>query len=139
MGRRFSTTTWSAWGEPSPGLSLRRRPPDQQHDTRSVEHKQDPWVRAELGLLRLDPPQQAAALAGLDEQMWRYSHCCQAMLQLTPNVVQDGNLTRRWKTAATPEHRLVETAILDQERQGQRDQRYPQTTPRHLRNQICRQ
>jgi hypothetical protein len=139
MGRSCSTTTWSAAGETSTGLTLRRSRPDQKNDNRFVEQKHATLARADLGPLRVDTLPQAAARDVLDDHRWLYDHFFQPVLQLIQNVVQDGKLTRRWDTAATPDQRLVETEILDKERQGPLDQRYTQTNPRHLRNQIYRQ
>jgi hypothetical protein len=127
------------WGEEITGLRLSRSRPYHKNDNRFVEQKNDTLVRAFLGPLRLDTPQQAAALDALYDQMWLYYNFFQPVLHLVEKVVQDGKLKRRWDTAATPYQRLVGTGILDKEGQCQLDHLYTQTNPRQLRTQIYQQ
>ncbi len=96
-------------------------------------------MRAYLGQVRLDTPQQAAALDLLYDVMWLYYNFFQPVLPLRQQEVVDDKLKRRWDTAPTPYQRLVGMGILDKERRGQLDQLYMQTNPRQLRNEIYRQ
>src|SRR5205085_3003078 len=60
------------WKDKVKGVQLSRSRPYQKNDNRMVEQKNDTLVRQYLGQLRLDSPEQMAALNALYEQMWLY-------------------------------------------------------------------
>ncbi len=69
-------------GEELTGLTLSRSRPYHKNDNRIVEQKNDTLVRAYLGQVRLDTPQQAAALDLLYDVMWLYYNFFQPVLHL---------------------------------------------------------
>src|ERR1700738_1499896 len=58
------------WKEKVTGVKLSRSRPWHKNDNRLVEQKNDTLVRQYLGDLRLDTPEQIAALHTLYEDMW---------------------------------------------------------------------
>jgi hypothetical protein len=127
------------WKEKVSGVRLSRSRPYQKNDNRMVEQKNDTLVRQYLGQLRLDTPEQVAALNALYEQMWLYYNLFQPVLHLCEKVVQGDKVHRKWDQAKTPYERLLASSVLSPEQQARLRQLYEQTNPRQLREAIYRQ
>ncbi len=75
------------WKDKVSGVQLSRSRPWHKNDNRLVEQKNDTLVRQYLGDLRLDTPEQIAALNALYEQMWLYYNLFQPVLHLAEKQV----------------------------------------------------
>lgn len=126
------------FGEELTGLTLSRSRPYHKNDNRFVEQKNATLVRAYLGHLRLDTPEQVAALNDLYEQLWTYYNLFQPVLHLAEKTVVDGRLRRRWDTAQTPCQRLVATEVLTVAQHERLHALHRQTNPLLLREEIYR-
>ena len=104
-----------------------------------VEQKNDTLVRQYLGDLRLDTPEQIAALNALYEDMWLYYNLFQPVLHLCEKTVVEGKVHRKWDEAKTPYERVVASGVLSCEQQARLQQLYEQTNPAQLRESIYRQ
>ena len=127
------------WKDKVSGVQLSRSRPWKKNDNRMVEQKNDSLVREYLGDLRLDTPEQIAALNTLYEQMWLYYNLFQPVLHLTEKSIVGDKVRRKWDAAKTPYERLLASGVLSAERQAHLQQLYAQTNPRQLREAIYRQ
>src|SRR6266700_2492191 len=75
------------WKDKVSGVQLSRSRPWHKNDNRLVEQKNDTLVRQYLGDLRLDTPEQIAALNAIFEQMWLYYNLFQPVLHLAEKQV----------------------------------------------------
>lgn len=126
------------FGEEVTGLTLSRSRPYHKNDNRFVEQKNATLVRAYLGHLRLDTPEQVAALNDLYDQLWTYYNLFQPVLRLAEKTIVDGRLRRRWDTAQTPYQRLLATDGLTTAQHERLHALYQQTNPLLLREEIYR-
>lgn len=127
------------WKEKVSGVQLSRSRPWHKNDNRLVEQKNDTLVRQYLGELRLDTPEQIAALNALYEDMWLYYNLFQPVLHLCEKQVVGQKVVRKWDAAKTPYERLLASGILSAEQQTHLRQLYEQTNPLQLRNALYRQ
>ena len=127
------------WKDKVTGVQLSRSPPYQKNDNRMVEQKNDTLVRQYLGDLRLDTPEQIAALNALYEQMWLYYNLFQPVLHLCEKTSVGDKVRRKWDAAKTPYERLLASGVLSAEQQARLQQLYEQTNPLQLRQAIYRQ
>lgn len=127
------------FGEELTGLTRSRSRPYHKNDSRFVEQKNATLVRAYVGQLRLDTPEQVAALNALYADLWTYYNLFQPVLRLVDKPIVDGKLRRVWGAAQTPYARLLATGVLTAAQQETLAQRYAQTNPRQLRRQIYQQ
>ncbi len=121
------------------GVRLSRSRPYQKNDNRMVEQKNDTLVRQYVGQLRLDTPEQVAALDALYEQMWLYYNVFQPVLHLCEKTMVGEKVVRKWDDAKTPYERLLASSVLSSEHQARLQQLYEQTNPFQLREAIYRQ
>lgn len=126
------------FGEELTGLTLTRSRPYHKNDNRFVEQKNATLVRAYLGHIRLDTPEQVAALNDLYDQLWTYYNLFQPVLHLAEKTIVDGRLRRRWDTAQTPYQRLVASDGLTLDQQARLHALHRQTNPLLLRDDIYR-
>lgn len=126
------------WKDKVSGLQLSRSRPWHKNDNRMVEQKNDTLVREYLGDLRLDTPEQIAALNALYEQMWLYYNLFQPVLHLCEKTMVGDKVRRKWDAAKTPYERLLESAVLSAEQQTRLQQLYEQTNPLQLREVLYR-
>jgi hypothetical protein len=127
------------WGEAITGLTLSRSRPYKKDDNRFVEQKNYTLVRAYLGHVRLDTPEQVAALNTLYDQMWLYYNFFQPVLHLVEKTVDPTSptrLRRRWDAAVTPFDRLCATHALAPERRAELEALRARTNPRALRRAL---
>ena len=103
------------------------------------DQKNDTLVRQYLGQLRLDTPEQVAALDALYEQMWLYYNLFQPVLHLCEKTLVGDKVVRKWDEAKTPYERLLAKGVLSPEQQARLQQLYEQTNPLQLRQAIYRQ
>ena len=101
-----------------------------------VEQKNDTVVRQYVGQLRLETPEQVAALDALYEQMWLYYNLFQPVIHLSEKIVEGDTVRRKWDQAKTPYERLLATDILSQTHREKLTQLDEQTNPMRLRQQI---
>ncbi len=127
------------WKDKVTGVQLSRSRPWQKNDNRMVEQKNDSLVREYLGDLRLDTPEQIAALNTLYEQMWLYYNLFQPVLHLCEKQVVGDTVRRKWDAAKTPYERLLASGVLGSEQQAHLQQLYAQTNPLQLREALYRQ
>ena len=127
------------FGEDVTGLTRSRSRPYHKNDSRFVEQKNATLVRAYVGQLRLDTAAQVAALNALYADLWTYYNLFQPVLRLVDKPIVAGKLRRQWDAAQTPYARLVASGVLTAAPQESLAQRYAQTNPRQLRQQIYRQ
>jgi hypothetical protein len=127
------------WGKEITGLTLSRSRPYQKNDNRFVEQKNSSLVRQYFGTLRLDTPEQVAAINVLYEQMWLYYNLFQPVLHLCEKAVVADHVVRKWDEAKTPYERLRASSVLSAEQQARLQQLYEQTNPLQLRQAIYRQ
>jgi hypothetical protein len=127
------------FGETITGLTLSRSRPYHKNDNRFVEQKNATLVRAYLGHLRLETPEQVARLNALYDQMWIYYNLFQPVLHLAEKRIVDGKLRRVWDEAQTPYQRLLATGLLAPAQAQDLAHCYQQTNPRRLRGEIYRQ
>jgi len=124
------------WKEKVTGVRLSRSRPYQKNDNRMVEQKNDTLVRQYVGQLRLDTPEQVAALDALYEQMWLYYNLFQPVLHLCEKTMVGDKVVRKWDEAKTPYERLLDCAVLSPEQQERLQQLYEHTNPAQLRETI---
>jgi hypothetical protein len=96
-------------------------------------------VRAYLGHVRLDTPEQVAALNALYDDMWLYYNFFQPVLHLVAKTVDPTSptrLRRRWDAARTPFDRLCTTNTLASDRLAELAALRARTNPRALRHQL---
>jgi hypothetical protein len=124
------------WKEKVTGVQLSRSRPWHKNDNRMVEQKNDTLVRQYLGQLRLDTPEQIAALNVLYEQMWLYYNLFQPVLHLCEKTLVGDKVRRKWDQAKTPYERLVASGVLSPQQQAHLQQHYEQTNPLQLRTAI---
>lgn len=124
------------FGEEMTGLTLSRSRPYHKNDNRFVEQKNATLVRAYLGTMRLDTPEQVAALDALYAQSWVFYNLFQPVLHLVEKTIEDGRLRRRWDIAQTPFERLLATGVLTPAQEERLRTRYEQTNPRQLRTDL---
>src|SRR6266566_5116902 len=124
------------WKEKVTGVRLSRSRPYQKNDNRMVEQKNDTLVRQYVGQLRLDTPEQVAALDALYEQMWLYYNLFQPVLHLRQKTVVGDRVKRKWDQAQTPYERVQALGVLPPEQQARLQQLYEQTNPLALRQEI---
>src|SRR6266849_4605219 len=103
------------------------------------DQKNDTLVRQYLGDLRLDTPEQVAALDALYEQMWLYYNLFQPVLHLSEKLLVGDKVVRKWDEAQTPYERLLARGVLSAQQQARLQQLYEQTNPLQLRQTIYRQ
>src|SRR5206468_2377862 len=115
---------------------LSRSRPYHKNDNRFVEQKNSSLVRQYFGTLRLDTPEQVAAMNALYEKMWLYYNLFQPVLHLTHKQGQPDGIVRKWDTAQTPYQRLVASGTLSAEQQAHLQALYEQTNPLRLREEI---
>ena len=127
------------WKDKVSGVQLSRSRPWHKNDNRMVEQKNDTLVRQYLGDLRLDTPEQIAALNALYEDMWLYYNLFQPVLHLVEKTSQGDKVRRKWDAAQTPYERLLASGMLKPEQQTRLQQLYAQTNPLRLREAIYRQ
>ena len=126
------------WKEKVVGVQLSRSRPYQKNDNRIVEQKNDTLVRQYLGHLRLDTPEQIAAMNVIYEKMWLYYNLFQPVLHLCEKTMAGDKIRRTWDKAQTPFERLKATGKLSAQQQQHLQVLYEQTNPRQLRNEIHR-
>ncbi len=124
------------WKDKVTGVQLSRSRPYHKNDNRFVEQKNSSLVRQYFGTLRLDTPEQVAAMNGLYEQMWLYYNLFQPVLHLKEKRVEPDGIVRTWDTAQTPYQRLLASGRLSQEQQARLQALYEQTNPLRLRQEI---
>ncbi len=127
------------WKDKVSGVQLSRSRPFQKNDNRMVEQKNDTLVRQYLGDLRLDTPEQIAALNVLYEQMWLYYNLFQPVLHLCEKTPVGDKVRRKWDAATTPYERVLASGVLSHEQQTRLQQLYEQTNPLQLREALYRQ
>lgn len=127
------------WGETITGLTLSRSRPYQKNDNRFVEQKNDSLVRAYLGDVRLDTPEQCAALNALYDQMWTYYNLFQPVLHLVEKTVDPtspSRVRRKWDEAQPPFARLCATHALPPADHARLAALREGTNPRVLRREL---
>lgn len=124
------------WKEKVTGVQLSRSRPYHKNDNRNVEQKNATLVRQYFGTLRLDTPEQVAAMNALYEQMWLYYNLFQPVLHLAEKRVGPDGVQRIWDTAQTPYQRLLASGKLSAEQQARLQTLYGQTNPLRLRQAI---
>lgn len=124
------------WKDKVTGVQLSRSRPYHKNDNRFVEQKNSSLVRQYFGTLRLDTPEQVAAMNALYEKMWLYYNLFQPVLHLTDKQVQPDGVVRKWDRAQTPYQRLLASGKLSAEQQARLQARYEQTNPLRLREEI---
>jgi hypothetical protein len=118
------------------GVQLSRSRPSHKNDNRFVEQKNASLVRQYFGTLRLDTPEQVAAMNALYDKLWLYYNLFQPVLHLTEKQVHPGGIVRKWDTAQTPDQRLLASGTLSAEQQARLQALYEQTNPLRLREEI---
>lgn len=124
------------WKEKVLGIHLSRSRPYQKNDNRMVEQKNDTLVRQYFGHVRLDTPEQIAAMNVIYEKMWVYYNLFQPVLHLCEKTVAGDKVRRKWDRAQTPFERLKATGTLSAQQQQRLQALYEQTNPRQLRDEI---
>ena len=127
------------FGETLTGMQLSRSRPYHKNDHRLVEQKNATLVRAYLGQLRLDTPEQVDRLNGLYDDLWIYSNLFQPVLHLASKMIVNNRVRRTWDTAQTPYQRLLATGQLTADANIRLAELAQQTNPRTLRQRIYRQ
>jgi hypothetical protein len=130
--------------ERAPGVHLSRSRPWKKNDNRFVEEKNSTLVRAYLGDMRLDTPQQCRLLNQIYQDMWLYYNFFQPVLrQIEKTIVDDGSgiyrCRRKHDVAKTPLQRLLDSQILTDEKRAYLLDLYQRTNPRELRRRIYQQ
>jgi hypothetical protein len=126
------------WKEKVVGVQLSRSRPYHKNDNRNVEQKNATLVRKYFGTVRLDTPEQVAAMNALYEQMWLYYNLFQPVMHLSEKIVGADEIQRKWDTAQTPYQRLRASGTLTAEQQTRLQALYEQTNPLRLREEIAR-
>lgn len=126
------------WKEKVVGVQLSRSRPYHKNDNRNVEQKNATLVRKYFGTVRLDTPEQVAAMNALYEQLWLYYNLFQPVMHLSEKIVGTEAIQRKWDTAQTPYQRLLATGTLSAEQQTRLQTLYEQTNPLRLREEIVR-
>jgi hypothetical protein len=124
------------WKDKVIGVQLSRSRPYHKNDNRFVEQKNSSLVRQYFGTLRLDTPEQVAAMNALYEKMWLYYNLFQPVLHLCEKQIEPEGIVRKWDRAQTPYQRLVANGTLSPEQQARLHALYEQTTPLRLREEI---
>ena len=124
------------WKDKVKGVQLSRSRPYQKNDNRFVEQKNSSLVRQYFGTVRLDTPEQVAAMNGLYEKMWLYYNLFQPVLHLKEKQVQPDGIVRKWDQAQTPYQRLLASGKLSAEQHARLQALYEHTNPLRLREEI---
>ena len=124
------------WKDKVTGVQLSRSRPYHKNDNRFVKQKNSSLVRQYFGILRLDTPEQVAAMNALYEKMWLYYNLFQPVLHLSQKQVHSDGIVRQWDRAQTPYQRLVASGTLRAEQQARLQMLYEQTNPLRLREEI---
>jgi hypothetical protein len=124
------------WKDKVTGVQLSRSRPWHKNDKRRVAQKNDTFVRQYLGQLRLETPEQIAALKVLYAQMGLYYTLFQPVLHLCENTLVGDQVRRKWDQAKTPYERLVASGVLSPQQQAHVQQHSEQTNPLQLRTAI---
>lgn len=127
------------WKDKVSGVQLSRSQPWHKNDNRMVKQKNDTLVRKYLGDLRLETPEQIAALNALYEDMWLYYNLFQPVLHLSEKQLVGDKVRRKGDAAQTPYELLLASGILKNEQQACFQQLYEQTNPLQLRQALYRQ
>jgi len=127
------------WKDKVTGVHLSRSRPYHKNDNRMVEQKNDTLVRQYLADLRLDTPEQIAALNTLYEHMWLYYNLFQPVLHLCEKTPMGDKVQRKWDQAKTPYERVMAAGVLSPQQQARLQRLYEQTNPAQLRETIYRQ
>jgi hypothetical protein len=138
-GEFFNAHLVRYWKDKVTGVKLSRSRPWHKNDNRMVEQKNDTLVRQYLGDLRLDTPEQIAALNALYEDMWLYYNLFQPVLHLCEKQMVDDKVVRKWDAAQTPYERLLASGLLSRDQQTRLQQLYERTNPLQLRKSLYRQ
>jgi hypothetical protein len=138
-GEFFNAHLVRYWKDKVTGVKLSRSRPWHKNDNRMVEQKNDTLVRQYLGDLRLDTPEQIAALNALYEDMWLYYNLFQPVLHLCEKQMVDDKVVRKWDAAQTPYERLLASGLLSRDQQTRFQQLYERTNPLQLRKSLYRQ
>jgi hypothetical protein len=124
------------WKDKVQGVQLLRSRPYHKNENRFVEQKNSSLLRQYFGTLRLDTPEQVAAMNALDDKMWLYYNLFQPVLPLKEKQVHPDGIRRKWDTAQSPYQRLLASGTLSQEQQARLQALYEQTNPLRLREEI---
>lgn len=124
------------WKDKVSGGQLSRSRPYHKNDNPHVEQKNSSLVRQYFGTIRLDTPEQVAAMNALYEQMWLYYNLFQPVLHLAEKHVGPQGVQRKWDRAQTPYQRLLVSGKLSAEQQTRLQTLYEQTNPLALRQAI---
>ena len=124
------------WKDKVTGVQLSRSRPYHKNDNRFVEQKNSSLVRQYVGTLRLDTPEQVAAMNVLYDKMWLYYNLFQPVLHLTEKQMHAAGIVRKWDRAQTPYQRLLATGTLSAEQQARLQALYEQTNPLRLHQEI---
>ena len=124
------------WKDKVSGVQLSRSRPYHKNDNPHVEQKNSSLVRQYFGTIRLDTPEQVAAMNALYEQMWLYYNLFQPVLHLADKQAGPEGTQRKWDKAQTPYQRLLASGKLSAEQQARLQTLYEQTNPLHLRQAI---
>ena len=138
-GEFFNAHLVRYWKDKVTGVKLSRSRPWHKNDNRMVEQKNDTLVRQYLADLRLDTPEQIAALNALYEDMWLYYNLFQPVLHLSEKQMVGDKVLRKWDAAQTPYERLLASGILSRDQQTRLQQLYEHTNPLQLRKALYRQ
>jgi hypothetical protein len=92
-----------------------------------------------LGQLRLDTPEQVAALNVLYEQLWLYYYFFQQVLHLIEKKLEGDKVVRKWDEAKMPYERLLASGGSAHSSRSACNGSYEQTNPLQLREAIYRQ
>jgi hypothetical protein len=124
------------WKDKVSGVQLSRSRPYHKNDNPHVEQKNSSLVRQYFGTLRLDTPEQVAAMNALYEQMWLYYNLFQPVMHLAEKQVGPEGTQRKWDTAQSPYQRLLASGKLSAQQQARLQALYEQTNPFRLRQAI---
>ena len=124
------------WHAHYPAVALSRSRPYQKQDNRFVEHRNGALVRALLGHDRFDTARHAQQLNHLYNRVWLYFNFFQPVMRQTEKTYEQGHVRRRQKDVRTPFQRLCAADLLSPDQHGDLEQRYQETNPLQLRQEI---
>jgi len=91
-------------------IQFSRSRPYRKNDNNFVEQKNSTHVRGILGHLRYDTDKELEAMNSLYRGEWRlYKNFFQPVMKLKEKIREKGKVHRRYETAKTPYHRLIES------------------------------
>jgi hypothetical protein len=107
-----------------------------KNDNCYVEQKNYSVVRRGVGYHRYDTPRQLRLLNQLYSRLRLYTNYFQPVMKLEEKIRVGSKVKKRYDQPRTPYHRVLEAALVEEEKKKKLNQEYAKLNPAELRRQI---